>query len=248
MKKVIFSLFLLFSSHSYAEWSHKTSEDKMGRGSDEIVTTVSANSINLEPPYDGEQRAALSFRRMGKGGNELVLSIQKGQIICDSPECMILLRVDSEEAFRFAMGHPKDGSSNVLIGSLKTEELRKLKAADKITAEITIYQNGDSIVEFDSKNNPFKGRVVYTMDELRDKLKNKTEPPSKKTGDLKIGDGGFEICKQVLKKTKGDDDIRFISKNSKDEVVEESYSESSRIVTSCKKGMKQMLIEVYEYI
>lgn len=247
MKNVIFFLLFFVSSHAFAEWSHNITEDKMGRGSDEIASTTSLSYLNLAPPYDGKQNATLSFRRLGKGGNELVLSIQKGQIVCDSSECMVLLRVNSEEPFRFAMSHPKDGSSNILIGALKTEELRKLKSANKITAEVTIYQNGESIVEFDTQNNPFKGRVVYTLDELKEKIRDKKEVPSKKNGEINIGDGGFEICKQVVRKTKNDEGIEFISKSTKDELVSESYSESSKLVTSCKKGMKHMLIEVYEY-
>lgn len=248
MRKIIlFAALVSIGFPALSEWKHEIKEDKMGRGSDEIATTKSLNELNLSQPYDGAQKASLSFRRLGKGVNEIVLSVQKGQIVCESAGCMVLFRIDSDEPFRIAMDHPKDGSSNVLVGDMTTNEQRKLLAAKSIFAEITLYQNGEQLVEFNADGNPFKGRTVYTVDEIKQKIKDKKDIATSKGGEIKIGESGFNICKQVLKDAKSEGDVNLVVKNTKDELVTESYSETSRVVTSCKKGVKHMLVEVYEY-
>ncbi|KOR02491.1 hypothetical protein ABW48_05985 [Pluralibacter gergoviae] len=186
---------------------------------------------------------------MGKGGNELVLSIEKGQIVCDVSACDVLLRRNEEKPFRVTMEHPKDNSQNVLIGRLSAKEFGDLKSADKITTEITIFQNGESILEFDTKNNPFKGMVVYTIDELNNKLKLGDDINVIKTGELDIGEAGFAACRKILKSEKinPEEEIVQIIKDAKDLYVKVSYSESNKIFTTCKKGNKAMHLDVYQY-
>jgi hypothetical protein len=75
-----------------------------------------------------------------------------------------LVRVDDEKAFRLTGAHPKDGSSDMVVGSINTEDLRKIKKSKSILIELTIYQNGEHVLEFDSKDNPFVGRkIIYFL-------------------------------------------------------------------------------------
>lgn len=127
MKKVIIAALIGFSGVAHAEWRHEFIQDKMGRGSDEVATVVSSNTLSLSPPYDGKQNAAFSLRSLRDQGNEFVVTIEKGQIICEQDGCGILVRVDDEKAFHLTGSHPKDGSPEMIVGSINAENLRKIK-------------------------------------------------------------------------------------------------------------------------
>ncbi|HBW7940401.1 TPA: hypothetical protein MFG27_002201 [Klebsiella pneumoniae] len=151
MKKVILAALIGLSGVAHAEWKHEVTQDKMGRGSDEVATVVSSNTLSLQPPYEGKQYATFSLRSLRGENNEFVVSVEKGQIICEQDGCGLLVRVDDEKAFRLIGSHPKDGSSDMVVGSINTEDLRKIKKAKSILIELTIYQNGEHVLEFDSR-------------------------------------------------------------------------------------------------
>lgn len=44
MKKVILAALIGLSGVAHAEWKHEVTQDKMGRGSDEVATVVSSNT------------------------------------------------------------------------------------------------------------------------------------------------------------------------------------------------------------
>ncbi len=99
----------------------------MGRGKNEIASVLSENTINLPSPYEGEQKATLSLRRLNDGDNEIVIHIDKGQIICDIALCSVLFKIDDAKPFGMRFNHPKDGSSNVIIGDLHAKDIKTLK-------------------------------------------------------------------------------------------------------------------------
>ncbi|EPN2807550.1 hypothetical protein ACTWOG_005310 [Serratia marcescens] len=248
MKKIVISAILLaFTFQVNAEWKHEITEDKMGRGSDEIASVESINTLSLLPPYEGQQKAALALRKMRKGDNQIVIAIKSGQLICETGGCSILLRADEGESFSVKVSHPKDGSSNMLIGNLDTASLRKIKNAKKVFAEITIYQNGDHVVEFDTVDNPFVGRKVYLMDELKEAIASGSDIKKQKNGEFNIGESSFSICRKALLTKSDADGIVVTSKNTKSELVVDNYSETGMTRSSCSKGGKGILMSFYEY-
>jgi len=249
MKNKIFfcGLLLVSSMHASAEWRHSITEDKMGRGSDEVASVQSINTITLSAPYEGVQHATLSLRKLRKSDNEIVLALDKGQIICTSGGCPILFRVDENEPFTISFVPPKDGSTNVVIGDLDTQQLRNILKANKISVELTIFQNGDHILEFDATNNPFVGKKVYLLSEIKQALDTKSELKVFKINQFELDGSNFGICKQVLQTTKKEDDINIVEKNDKQIYVLNSYSETGMTKSSCRKGEKNILLEFYEY-
>ena len=221
-------------------------EDKMGRGSDEIASVQSSNTISLSSPYDGEQRATLSLRKLSKNGNQFVISIERGQIICPTDGCGLLVRIDGGEPFNINVSHPKDGSSDMVVGNINVEELRKMKQSSTILVEITIFQNGEKVMEFDSKDTPFIGEKGFLISEIKELLKKDNIPVVKKH-ELTMGDSSFDICKKVaLGKDESDKVIKII-KNNKNEVVVENYQETMMYKNSCLKGRRGMLMEFFSY-
>lgn len=248
MKKIVVGAMLLaFSFQASAEWKHEVTEDKMGRGSDEIASVESINTLSLLPPYEGQQKATLALRNLRKGDNQIVIAIQSGQLICGTGGCNILLRADEGESFSVKVSHPKDGSSNMLIGNLDTASLRKIKNAKKVFAEITIYQNGDHVMGFDTVDNPFIGRKVYLMEELKEIIDSGSDVKKQRNGEFNIGESSFNICRKALLTKSDTDGIVVTSKSTKSELVIDNYSETGMTRSSCSKARKGILMSFYEY-
>lgn len=250
MKKNVFlmSLLLFLSMGANAAWEHSKTQDRMGRGTGEIALIKSDNELNLKLPYDGKQRGEFALRRSGRGANEFLLTIKKGQIICGVGRCALTVRVDDGTPFVISGAHPKDGSSNIVIGDLSVSDFRKIKKAKKILIEITIYENGENILEFSAENNPFIGNKGYLLGEIKSMIKNGKGPDVIKASDYPMDTPSFDICRQVtLKKDNDDDLVRVIETNKKSEVIVAEYSEYSLLRMSCKKGKNDLLMEFYDY-
>lgn len=247
MKKVILAALIGLSGVAHAEWKHEVTQDKMGRGSDEVATVVSSNTLSLQPPYEGKQYATFSLRSLRGENNEFVVSVEKGQIICEQDGCGLLVRVDDEKAFRLIGSHPKDGSSDMVVGSINTEDLRKIKKAKSILIELTIYQNGEHILEFDSKDNPFVGRKTYLISEIREMIDSGKPPKHTKTSEVPMDMPKFDICKKVANKSAEDGKITVIEVNKKDEFTTATYGEDSVMKLACRRGSKTSMLSFFSY-
>lgn len=248
MKRGIFFAFLIsIGFPALSEWKHEIKEDKMGRGNDEIATVISSNSLSLSPPYDGTQKASLSLRWLRDGANEFVVALEKGQIVCEQASCALLIRADDGKAFRITGAHPKDGSSDVVVGTLSTEELRKIQSAKKILIEVTVYQNGEQMLEFDSKDNPFIGRKTYLLSEVKDMVSAGSPPKATKYTEVPMDMPDFSICKKVANRAAEGDELRVVEVNKKDELTVATYFEDSAIKQTCKKGSKKSIISFFNY-
>ena len=63
------------------KWNYSESTDEMGRGEVQIAFVRSSNTISLDSPYQGDQHATLSLRKHPKYGNDVYISIDKGQLL-----------------------------------------------------------------------------------------------------------------------------------------------------------------------
>lgn len=248
MKKLFLMAALLsIGFPAISEWKHEIKEDKMGRGSDEIATIISSNSLSLSAPYNGTQNASLSLRWLRNCSNEFVVAIDKGQIVCELETCGLLVKVDNEKAFRITGSHPKDGSSDVVVGGLSTEELRKIKDAKKILIEVTVYQNGEQVLEFDSKENPFIGRMAYLPSEIKEMVKAGDPPKATRYTEIQMDMPDFGICKKVANRPAEGDELKVVEVNKKDETTVATYLEDSVIKHNCKKNSKKSIISFFNY-
>ncbi|AGB78348.1 hypothetical protein D782_2374 [Enterobacteriaceae bacterium strain FGI 57] len=218
----------------------------MGRGKNEIASVLSENTINLPSPYEGEQKATLSLRRLNDGDNEIVIHIDKGQIICDIALCSVLFKIDDAKPFGMRFNHPKDGSSNVIIGDLHAKDIKTLKKAKKIKVELTIHQGGEHVFTFNAIDNPFVGEKMYQMDEISSMLNKHEEIQliNEKSGPNL--DSSFEVCKKVIS-SKDSEAINQLDKSNKNYWVRMAYYEWGVVKQGCKKGDGFMTFTFYEY-
>jgi hypothetical protein len=130
-------------------WQSSTSEDKMTNKTIYIAYNQSSNILNFDFPYAGPQHATLMLRKHPRNGLSVLLSIEKGQFICDVDGCVLLVRFDDGAAETFKASESESRESTMLFIEDEKRFIRKLQAAKKLRIEASFYQEGFRVIEFD---------------------------------------------------------------------------------------------------
>ncbi|MDU4539941.1 MAG: hypothetical protein E6Y55_02675 [Klebsiella michiganensis] len=112
---------------------------------------------------------------------------------------------------------------------------------------MTIYQNGEHVLEFDSKDNPFVGRKTYLISEIREMIDSGKPPKRTKTSEVPMDMPKFDICKKVANKSSEDGKITVTEVNKKDEFTTATYGEDSVTTLACKRGSKTSMLSFFRY-
>jgi len=114
------------------------------------ASVTSSNSVNFDFPYAGEQRAKLIIRRM-RGGEGVILSIEKGQLTCGGYYGRrVSVRFDEKPARRFTVTEPADHDSTMVFIRNEKSFIAEAKKAKIIRIEAIVYQNGSPVFEFNT--------------------------------------------------------------------------------------------------
>ncbi len=133
---------------SGSTWAYSEDEDKMNSVKRKYATIESSNFVDMKFPYDGEIRMSLIIRNMGKG-DEVVLSVTKGQFIGGMGNEPLQLKFDDENPMNVYYNGSADGSSNYAFLQKSTTIIKKLLTSKKLMVESTFYNNGQKIFNFD---------------------------------------------------------------------------------------------------
>ncbi|WP_252255631.1 hypothetical protein [Lysobacter capsici] len=132
------------------QWSYDSQTDDMSGKDIHTARVTSANSFEFDFPYSGQQQAKLLIRRHPRWGNDVILSIDKGQILCHSfSSCPIRVRFDDETAKTLTGNEPSDNSSESVFIPGYENFTRKLGSAKRVRIEFNVYQQGSVMAEFD---------------------------------------------------------------------------------------------------
>ena len=133
-----------------SQWSYDSSPEGMSGKPVRTASVMSSNTIDLGFPYGGSQRARLLLRRHPRWGNDVILAIERGQILCHSfDDCYVAVRFDDEKLHRYEGNPPSDNSSESLFIPAFGTFMKNLSGAKKLKIEIKIYQQGNQVFEFD---------------------------------------------------------------------------------------------------
>src|SRR5690606_7049584 len=81
------------------KWSYNQSSDPMTKGITKTARLQSENSLSLDFPYQGEQKATLIVRNHPQFGNDVIFRIEKGQILCRTYDCSVTVAFDDGAPF-----------------------------------------------------------------------------------------------------------------------------------------------------
>lgn len=132
-------------------WNYEESSDKMGRGTIKQANISSLNEIEFDFPYREPQRATLQLRKHPKYGNDVILSIERGQFLCSSYDgCSLNVRFGQGKPQVFSAVEPEDNSTTTLFLSNYDRFVKNLRKANKIYIEAQFYQEGNRVFEFET--------------------------------------------------------------------------------------------------
>jgi hypothetical protein len=78
-----------------------------------------------------------------------MLHISRGQFLCRTDSCSLMVRFDDKPAARFSAAEPADNSSTLLFIRDYSRFLRETRAAKVVRIEALFFQNGSRVFEFD---------------------------------------------------------------------------------------------------
>jgi hypothetical protein len=129
-------------------WGYEIDTDKMTSKLSYFAAINATNKLQFGAPYEGGSTATVTIRNKAKK-NEIILTIDKGQFICDvSDGCAIKVRFDSDPAISFEGSEPSDYSSTTLFIHPEPKFIAHAKTAKKMIVEAEFYQEGMQDMEF----------------------------------------------------------------------------------------------------
>lgn len=106
--------------------------------------------MEFQSPYSGPQHGTLLLREHPRHGKDIVMSIERGQILCRSYEdCNVLVRFDDQKPVTYSGVGAADGSSETVFIRNYSRFLANLKKAKRVRISTEIYQQGAPVFEFD---------------------------------------------------------------------------------------------------
>jgi len=139
------------SGHSSTSWDYSQFEDEMGRGTVYVATIQSSNTINLDFPYNGEQYGKLMLREHPKHGKDVILKIERGQLLDSDYNDSVVVRFDTDKPLTFSSVGASDHSTETLFlrGNAFSVFSTRLKSAKTVRIQAPIYQGGNQVFIFD---------------------------------------------------------------------------------------------------
>lgn len=130
------------------QWNYRSDEDAMSGKTSKSAQVVSTNSFEFEFPYQGSQHATLALRKHPRWGNDVVFSIENGQLLCSSYDCPIRVRFDDEAPRTYEGNEPADNSTETIFIPAFNTISSKLAKAKTVRVEANVYQQGVIQAEF----------------------------------------------------------------------------------------------------
>jgi LSD1 subclass zinc finger protein len=127
-----------------SKWIYESRGDAMG-GTVRTATVVSSNSFNFDFPYQGTQNATLTIRK--EKGTDVMLSIEKGQFMCDLG-CSVMVRFDDAKAVRWRATGTADHSTEMIFLLKASNFVKAISKTDVLRIEAQFYQEGSRVLEF----------------------------------------------------------------------------------------------------
>lgn len=149
MRKILAIVFLLMVSGAHANWGYSEDTDRMTSKSTTHASIRSDNSLRLDFPYKGDNYGQITVRQHPKHGLNVIISIDKGQILCSSYSgCPVEIRFDDKPPMRFSGTGPADNSSDTVFLSNAPRFINEAKKAKRILVSMNIYKSGAPLLEY----------------------------------------------------------------------------------------------------
>lgn len=142
-------LMLLCSPAEAAGWVYRADPDAMSGKMVKSAVLTSKNQHDLHWPYGPGVGAFLEVRHHPRSGSDIIVSIQKGQILCHSYQaCRISVRFDNKPPQAISAVGSSDGDPTVVFLLPYARLAKEIAHATTMLVELPLYQDGDQAWEF----------------------------------------------------------------------------------------------------
>lgn len=133
-----------------AQWNYSRDTDEMTGKVSAHAAVKSENTVEFDFPYNGAQHGQLTLRRHPRFGNDVMFSVERGQLLCPSYDgCSVLVRFDDEAPATFSANPPSDNSNETIFISNYDRFVSRLRKAKTIRVSPKVYQEGNVVFTFD---------------------------------------------------------------------------------------------------
>lgn len=132
------------------KWDYRQDKDPMGKGTAYFASVLSNNTVNFGFPYSGPQHATLTLRTHPRYGQNVILSIERGQFLCPSYDgCTVLVRFDDGKAIRYSGAGADDNSTETVFIRGYSGFVAHLEKSKRVRISANVNQEGAPVFEFD---------------------------------------------------------------------------------------------------
>ena len=131
-------------------WQVIENIDEMTDSKNVWKSLVSENFAYFDFPYEGGSSLTVEVRYMKKYGNDVILTLSKGQLLSNeyNGTNYVTVRFDDDAPQKYYTNTPADGSSNVLFLNNAKKFIKRAKTAKTIKIQVPVYQEGTPIFTF----------------------------------------------------------------------------------------------------
>ena len=140
------------------QWMYMSPTDDMTSKTTLGASVYSTNTHEFDFPYKGPQHATLALRKHPRYGNDVIFSIERGQLQCGSYSgCDVMVRFDDAEPRRYSATGPDDHSTETLFIQGYADFVHRMQSAEVVRIQANTFRQGAPSWEFDvSGFNPDK--------------------------------------------------------------------------------------------
>lgn len=130
-------------------WDYSDQSDKMTSKVTKTAIVTTSSSLALAPPYSGKNNAYLLVRQAAGSPAEVLLLIDKGQMMCRSfKPCTIKVRFDEAQPMTFSGTGSSDHDPKVAFIQNAGKFIAAASKAKTILVQTELFHNGNPVMEF----------------------------------------------------------------------------------------------------
>lgn len=128
-------------------WQYISVEDEMTGKPIHSAMTESTNKIDMRWPHGNGVTARLVIVKHPRAGQNVIIMLESGHILCHTDSCEILARFDDNPPIRLTGSPPAD--HNITTVFLNSERfLKRARQAKRVKLSIPLYQEGAPTFSF----------------------------------------------------------------------------------------------------
>lgn len=109
----------------------------------------SRNSFELDFPYQDPQKATLQLRQHPKHGTDVIISLERGQILCRFDGCRHDVRFDESNAVAWTFLEPESNENEHVFVRDARSFISKMREAELVRVQLKLYDEAPVTLEFD---------------------------------------------------------------------------------------------------